>query len=254
MVQPLAPRTRWPADFPDVIVHASTSARDRHPFYAAAKAGDFQAALVLVNDLVSDAAINLLQQTVGHRRAIIAAVAAIEKNGFNAIPDAMAHNIGARLGLPVDDGELRQTNIVAHTRASGWHRIVTPPTFGGKVEAGRDYLLIDDHIGLGGTLANMRGYVETNGGSVIATTLTQSRDANKIALTPETLNVLRLKHGEELEHFWLEIFGYGLDCLTEVEASYIARQPTFDAVTRRMVEATEKAHGGGLSAVSIDRN
>jgi hypothetical protein len=157
MTQTLAPRTSWPADFPAVIIHASLSARDQHPFYAKAKAGDFQAALALVDDLISDDAIRLLQQTVGQRRAIAAAVAAIEKSGFNAIPDAMAHIIGARLGLPVDNGELRQTNIVVHTRASGWHRIVTPPTFGGNVEAGRDYLLIDDHIGLGGTLANMRG-------------------------------------------------------------------------------------------------
>lgn len=35
----------------------------------------------------------------------------------------------------------------------------------------------------GGTLANLPGYIETNGGTVIGmSTLTQSRDAAKIAL------------------------------------------------------------------------
>jgi hypothetical protein len=87
---------------------------------------------------------------------------------------------------------------------------------------------------------------------IAMTTLTQSRDANKIALMPETLNMLRLKHGKELENYWREIFGYGLDCLTEVEGSYIARQSIFDTIARRMAEATEEAHGGGVSAIAIE--
>ena len=144
-------------------------------------------------------------------------------------------------------------NIVAHTRASGWHRIVTPPIFGGTVKAGQDYLLVDDHIGLGGTLANLRGYIETNGGTVVAmTTLTQSRDAEKIALTPATLNMLRSKHGQDLENYWQAIFGYGLDCFTEVEGGYVARQPSVDAIASRMVAAAEAAHGGGLSAIALE--
>ena len=77
----------------------------------------------------------------------------------------------------------------------------------------------------------MRGYIEAGGGRVIAmTTLTESRTACKISATPETINVLRLKHGQELETFWQETFGYSLDCLTEIEAGYLARQPSFDAI------------------------
>jgi hypothetical protein len=43
-------------------------------------------------------------------------------------------------------------------------RLATPPAFTGSIEQGKDYLLIDDHVGLGGTLANLRGYIETQGG------------------------------------------------------------------------------------------
>ncbi len=252
MTKFFAHRRNWPADFPDVLTHSEVATRNKHPAYISAKAGDSQAALILVRDLLNDNAIELLRQIIGQRNVILAAVTAVEKTGFNAIPDAMAHTIGGKLGLPVDTGELRQTNVVAHTRATGWHRLVTPPLFGGEVEKSRDYVLIDDHVGLGGTLANMRGYIEEKGGKVVAmTTLTESRDARKIALHVETLNMLRLKHGKDLEKYWQEIFGYGLDCLTEIEAGYIARQSSFDAITRCLVEATEEASSGGLSTIAI---
>jgi hypothetical protein len=45
-----------------------------------------------------------------------------------------------------------QTNSDGHTRAGGFHRLAFQPTFDGKVEAARDHVLVDDHIGLGSTL------------------------------------------------------------------------------------------------------
>ncbi|HYD45184.1 MAG TPA: phosphoribosyltransferase, partial [Phenylobacterium sp.] len=95
---------------------------------------------------------------------LVIGVAALELTGFNAIPDAMAHDIGALLHRPVWEGVI-QANRVAHTKASGWHRLVTPALFEGLVEPGRDYLLVDDHVGLGGTLANFRGHIESQGGA-----------------------------------------------------------------------------------------
>jgi hypothetical protein len=98
----------------------------------------------------------------------------------------MAEEIGQRLALSVDNGEIRQINKVGHTRALSWQRMVTPPLFGGSVRAGLEYVIVDDHVGLGGTLANLRGYIEKSGGYVIAaTTLTQSRNTAKIALTSQ---------------------------------------------------------------------
>ena len=249
----LPPRTPWPADFPNVVTHTSVVERDGHPHYQAAKAGDGAAAVALARDLINDAAVTELHRIIGEREPFLTPVAALETKGFNALPDALAQVVGEKLGLTVEDGELLQTNVVAHTRATGWHHVVTPPTFGGAVKAGRDYLLIDDHIGLGGTLANLRSYIEANGATVIAmTTLTQSRDAAKIALTPATLAVLRSKHGQDLEIYWRTTFGYGLDCCTEVEGSYIARQPTFGAIASVMGEAAKKARGGGLSTIAVD--
>ncbi len=98
----------------------------------------------------------------------------------------------------------------------------------------------------------MRGYIEAGGGRVIAmTTMTESRAARKISATPETIHMLRLKHGQDLETFWQETFGYGLDCLTEVEAGYLARQSSFDAIRGCLADAAEEARSSGLSAIPL---
>jgi hypothetical protein len=72
---------------------------------------------------------------------------------------------------------------------NGWLRLATPATFTGSIEQGKDYLLIDDHVGLGGTLANLRRYIETQGGNVIGmTTLTETAGGHKIAPRPDTFS------------------------------------------------------------------
>jgi hypothetical protein len=247
----IVPRTPWPPIFPDVAVHCALSERDGHADFAAAKSGDRAAALRLAIDLISDQIADRLDIDWG-MHAILLPVAALEVSGFNAIPDAMAQVLAQKAGLPVMNGQIGQLNRVGHTRASGWHRLVTPALFRGPVERGRDYILVDDHIGLGGTMANLRGHVEAGGGRVVAmTTLTESREARTIAVRPDTLNVLRMRHGQDLEDFWRAVFGHGLDCLTNVEAAYLARQLSFDAIRVRMAEAAEQARRRGLPAIEI---
>ena len=48
---------------------------------------------------------------------------------------------------------LVQINKVGHTKSSGWHRLTHQALFDGKVSAKEKYLLLDDFIGQGGTLA-----------------------------------------------------------------------------------------------------
>ena len=199
----LPPRTPWSAEFPEVVIHTTVAARDAHPVYHAAKAGDADAGLRLALDLLQPAAIGALLQIVGKRTPILLPVTAIEVYGFNAIPDGMTQVLCTSLGWPRDENRIVQNNKVGHTRAKAFNRIMTPATFEGTVERGAEYVLIDDHVGLGGTLANLKGHIETNGGRVIAmTTLTESRNGRNIALRPDTLAVIREKHGEDLEDLW----------------------------------------------------
>jgi hypothetical protein len=179
-------------------------------------------------------------------------VTAIEVTGFNAIPDAMMQEIGERLRLPPLPGTIVQSNKVAHTRADGWHRLVTPAMFTGPVVHGADYLLVDDHVGFGGTLGNLRGHIEANGGHVLGmTTLTETGGGRHIAIRQETLSVLYSTHGTELSQFWCIVFGHGIDCLTNLEAGYLSRVESFDAIRTRMAQAAEHARRRGLSAIDV---
>lgn len=243
----LASRFSWPADFPDVVVHTSVARRDSHPGYFAAKSGDADAALTLAGDLLAPEAVAVLQAVLAGRAALLLPVIADEALGFNAIPDAMAQILARRLDLSVVAGEIVQTNKVGHTRAPAFQRLVTPATFDGDVRRGATYVLVDDHVGLGGTLANLRGHVEAGGGQVVAiTTLTESRDARHISLRPETRNLLWQRHGEELDHFWRAQFGHGIDCLTEVEALQLCRQPSVADIENFLAKASVEARGRGL--------
>jgi hypothetical protein len=151
------------------------------------------------------------------------------------------------LGLEADGGGIVQVNKVGHTRAPAFQRLVTPPEFAGPVRRGSNYIIVDDHVGLGGTLANLRGYIIGRGGRVIAmTTLTESRDARTISLQPETLAMLWAKHGQPLENLWQAQFGYGIDCLTEVEAQNLCRQPSVAAIEDFLAKAAIEARGRGL--------
>lgn len=244
------PQTRlpWPSDFPDVVVHTTVALRDGHPGYALAKAGDPDAALTLATDLLDGAAIETLRCAIAGRPVLLLPVIADETTGFNAIPDAMAQVLGRDLDLPVIAGEIVQINKVGHTRAPAFQRLVTPAMFDGEVQPGAAYVLVDDHVGLGGTLANLRGYVEARGGSIIAiTTLTESRDAKRISLRPETRDMLWARHGNELDQLWQAQFGHGIDCLTEVEALQLCRQQSVTGIEDFLAKAAIEARGRGLS-------
>lgn len=212
-----------------------------------AKSGDADAAFMLALRLLDEGVVKDVRDLIGHRDVLLLPVVADETTGFNAIPDAMAQVLARLLAVDAVSGEIVQTNKVGHTRAPAFQRIVTPAAFDGPVEEGALYVLVDDHVGLGGTLASLRGHVEAGGGKVIGvTTLTESRDARRISLRPETLAMLRDRHGEALDTFWNDQFGYGIDCLTEVEAQNLCRQPSLAAIQDFLAQAAVEARGRGL--------
>ena len=114
--------------------------------------------------------------------------------------------------------------------------------FEGEVERGRDYLLVDDFVGQGGTIANLKGFIESRGGTAIGcTTLTGKPWSAKLTPSVDTLRMLRDKHGGELESWWKDTFGYGFDFLTESEARYLARADSVELIRNRIL-AARQAH------------
>ena len=223
-------RTPW-HDFPAVILHSPELAVKKHAVYANAKAGDSDAAFQLVQETISPEAIEKLINLAAGRSPLLASAHAFEKTGVNAIPEALADELAERTGFPVD-GSIVQINVVGHTGANGFSRLAKQALFDGDVVEAADYILVDDFIGQGGTLANLKGYIESKGGRVIgATVLTGKPYSAKLAPTNEQLTALRLKHGEQLEEWWIGRFGHNFDRLTQSEARYLER--TTDAVTIR---------------------
>jgi hypothetical protein len=223
--------------FPDVMIHAAEPVVKKHPRYSAAKSGDVEAAQGLVRDTINDEQVAALRHFVIGRTPILVSVHAYESEGVNAIPEALADALSIRLGLETDAG-IVQTNVVMHTGADGYGRLARPPIFDGDVVPGAEYVLVDDFVGQGGTLANLRGFIEARGGSVsAAVTLTGKPYSAKLALQKTQLDELRQKHGDEFEKWWQKRFGYTFDCLTQSEARYLARSPDAGTIRNRIAAA-----------------
>lgn len=228
-------RSDW-RQFPEVVIHAEESPVKKHPLYAAAKSGEASAAEGLALETISLNAIVKLCEIIGREQVLLLPVHALEAEGLNVIPRVMAQIIGRMLALPIEKGVL-QINRVRHTGASGYHRLASPALFDGNVKPER-YFLVDDFIGQGGTLANLKGFLESRGAVVIgATTLTGKAYSAKLNLTEETLRNLRGKYGTELEEWWVAAFGYSFERLTESEARYLIRADDAHTITTRIVAA-----------------
>ena len=61
-----------------------------------------------------------------------------------------------------------QASRVFHTGAKAMERLLLRPQFDGPVTAGKAYVLVDDVICLGGTLAELADYIQAGGGQVAA--------------------------------------------------------------------------------------
>ena len=236
-------------EFPPVWLHAEESGVKRHEDYRAAKAGDSDAAYRLVAVFTSGRVCAELKERFPTKPTLVSAHA-VERDGLNAIPEALAGLLADRLGWPADPGII-QSNIVGHTGANGFVRLARQALFDGAVRSGAEYFLVDDFIGQGGTLANMRSHILAGGGKVLgATALTGKPYSVKIAVELETITQLRQKHGSELEQWWRDHFGFGYECLTHSEAYYLLKTPDADRIRDRIIEAVKG--GGGPACAGTD--
>ena len=245
-------RVNFAPDFPDVVIqqpYGSPVRFDQHPDYAAAKAGDPEAATRFVNDMIDPVKLDALRATIRECRPTVVAVHAEEAAGRNAIPERYAALLSRDLGLPLDE-DIIQANEPRRTGQNGEYRLSVHSEFDGPVQAGRDYLIVDDDVTQGGTLADLRSYLDNRGGRVVAaTTLTGSRQSEILAPRPETLAALRAKV-PDLESRWQRAFGHDFSGLTQGEANYLLRSPEADALGDRIIA---RAQEGASPPVPGDR-
>ena len=86
--------------------------------------------------------------------------------------------------------------VISHTGADGFGRLARQALFIGEVEKGETCILVDDLVGQGGTLANLRGYIHKQGGHVVAALVSTGKPYSA-KLTPSND-----QHGEIEEDPW----------------------------------------------------
>jgi hypothetical protein len=156
---------------------------------AAAKTGDIVAAGTVVAVFINPDAVERLRTLVDRQPAVLLPVHALEVGGVNEIPIVLARELGRRLGLPVSTSVV-QSNAVGHTCADGFHRLANQALFEGVVARGARYLIVDDFVGQGGTLAEwldpitLSSFVSGQCGALDPRTIGQSW-----SFDPATMNV-----------------------------------------------------------------
>ena len=106
------PRTPW-NDFPDVILHQTIARIKGADHYKQAKSGDTLAADKLVRQMIDPNEVARLVSLIGDRRPLLVSVHAIESEGINAIPEALANQLADRLAFGVARG-VHQINVVSY--------------------------------------------------------------------------------------------------------------------------------------------
>lgn len=233
--EPQEIRTAW-NDFPPVISNGKLGDLKNEPEYPAAKAGDVVQSALLVEKLLKDETVQEIKNLIGDNQPILVPIQSEEASGKNRIPQATAFALAEKLGLQVDES-IYQSNTAKRTDTGIYHRYVAPPEFKGEVQAGKSYLIVDDTLSVGGTIATLKGYIENNGGKVIGSTVMTAHALKvDIPIQPNMLQSLQQKQG--LNEYWKQEFGYGVDKLTQQEAGHL-RKPTLEQIQERVQEARQ---------------
>ena len=219
----------WGDSFPPIVNHTTSSVARHHPDFKAAKHGDFNAALRLVDDLVKDEKVAMIAEQ--YPNAHVVYNHRMQGDGINMIPAAYAAKFSA-VGMTVEHGIIAVTNV-SHTNATDVSRISKRMRFEGEVTKGVDYILLDDFITSGAELRDLRDFINSKGGNVVAMTTFGHGSYGK-------LNDIRIDdiHKQKLEEAGitdLDLRKYGIaseiGCLTIGEAAKLSRMVNVRAKT-----------------------
>jgi len=141
----------------------------------------------------------------------------------NAIPFAFAEFLAIQLGCEVNQ-TIIQASRVGRSKITTWLRFLCQPSFEGKVEIDRPYILLDDVVTTGGTFAALRSYIIQHGGRVVGTAALAHKNGvhQKFAIADQTAGVLKSLYGSDLDSYWTRTVGHGPNALTEAEAEFLA--------------------------------
>lgn len=225
-----------PTVFSHLPWESNTSASlSGHRGYQSAKfKRDARSAINLCSNIATDSMVSenlfgyVLERQL-ERRPILVAPALAPGENSNALALSYAKWLASDMEWEFSSSIYKARSAKRDFITDPWYRIVAQPEFYGFVEPDRHYILVDDVFHMGGTLACLRGFIEKQGGHVIAvTTLGHGGFGNSFKLA--SAERLGLYDYVGLNEALLEEMGYGIDCLTAPEGEVLLRCASVDEV------------------------
>jgi hypothetical protein len=214
----------WEKDFPKGIGHTSIAFLKRCVGFKDAKNGDLNAAHIVVSQCVKHD--RLFELHGKYPCAVLLPVL-----GKNQLPMALAHAVG----LPIwTDVVLIKT--ISRKLLCAIERLLHKPVFTGYIQEGLDYILVDDVISQGGTMAALRQYVLSLGGNVVAiVALAYAIGSHAIAPKAHYVVHLVVKFGKALISL-LRRFGIAASVrgLTNSQAKYLLRFSSVSNIIKKL--------------------
>lgn len=229
-------RTHWGFTENACVVHQFTTDAPlkAHPDYKAAKAGDIMAGLRLMDVMLIN--LNYTQDAKAAFEGLadfVLPIVALEIQGDNAIPIALAALMSVKLNIPMYT-DCFQTNKAYHTGADPMERLIARAEFGGSIIPNKRYVLVDDVTAMGSTLADCASYVAANGGVVVGTiVLTNASRSGKLKPVKQDVHKIKERYDEVIK----DLFGITPEALTFDEARYLVGFRTVDELRNRATKA-----------------
>jgi len=233
-----AERARWRQDFPAVIRNGDLGELEKFDEYRAAKSGDPEAALKLAQAVVRDEMLDELLQLADRMGGVaptLAPVVAEEADGRNWIPLMASEVIAHRLGWEVET-DIVQSTKVGRTGKGADYRLVHNPAFSGPVSDGKSYVILDDTLSMGGTLASLHGFIANRGGHVLgASAMTAHPGALQLPVSNKLLHRIDARHGPGMNALCEEVLGHSLEYLTQGEAGHFRSAESVEVMRSRLL-------------------
>lgn len=246
-------RVPWEADFPNVFVNCMWKSANAkrvcladHALYSAAKGQrDMDASLDLLDDLVIKDTITKLrelEEKCGAKPKLIAP-AAQPSDSNNVLAIGYANWLGHELDWDVEDGVF-QIKDFSKDKLNGWVRIAHRSTFYGEIDKTSPYVIVDDVITLGGTLADLRSFILGKGGRVIGMSTIASKDGSDVQIRLDNDNQTKLEksYGSDLAKFCHELLGFDHKGFTGAEADRVLGCSGYVDLRKKIVRGRDEGN------------
>jgi hypothetical protein len=223
-------RASWMKQYYGCNPEGITSIYDNKEYQAAKTMADVGAAIEICRKALDKAYRYRVKRELealsskGYGQPIL--VAPCKPTSKNVLAKTAAEFLGKKLKIDVDT-DIREKPCPSRRDSDRRAKFFNMPKFEGPVQQGRVYIMVDDMVTTGATLAELRSHIIRNGGHVGFCCSLASCDAMDKKLDPDSENVKRAqtifsKLGETVQDYLKNATGLTPETLTNAEAGYFA--------------------------------